>query len=827
MFSLRTINYGSPPAGHFWQWSADHDAVEWYDGQTLAMWGELHGLLNFLGEDGGLPPLGAILLLLAACRDEWLGLCIPLHEKVMRILNAGDSDSVPPEIKDTLVRGLKVVNDLPKDLRSSLAAKCLLISSLFAGGPYSLPREESTLILRELSIHGSKPFHGVAPEMDARTRFFRDLRALRTGLARHDGTSLESLLRTGLENLTILAAPVPAHEPGTHDSRNLLDRLATLGGEGGAAAAVARRAIAMMNFPGSFGAPRDLPMGGISDITNRGTVDRLLPGELAWDDLVLAARLVHNEALYFRREIPPLHVAVSHTILLDRGLRLWGTGRIFALGVALGLRHHPAVGGPHESFECLAASQEGFTTIDLATPAGVHAALQTLVPAAGPDHFLTAWWEGAAEADEATVTDLSFITAKEHLEVAATRNLLGNIAAWIHGRSGRFRVLALGRSGDVSVQDWSPGGIRESFKGEIDLDEVLPNPKAPRIPDLMQPPLRAKPDPLHTLLPIYALDRLPFLFPVIPQGSAMLHLLPLQAEGADVIGVSQGRRLMEWPKKGWGARELVAEVPGRQHWMAHDDRSELIVIASGSTPGESVRVFRYHDGRLMNIEIVASKHAFPQYATVCGDAVLLAYSDHVEAISLTSGNRVAVLPVGKLPTSPLLDFDGEQIRVHDSGAKPGASLDGWPFGDATWPRLFFPDRIAFSGGVLLVSRAEMVYLFYPMELCWRLVSSSSALFVEFEESDLPSATGMGLELARFEGGYEAWLDSRGLLHLRNSTMEGHSSWSILLTTSKTAVWNESWGLCAFEERLRFPTESEPGDLPLRALTQFLHAKSPA
>lgn len=498
MLSHRTINYAAPTAGSFWAWSPDYDAVEWYDGSTLTMWQELHGLLGFLGDEGGVPPLGAVLLLLAACRDEWIALCIPFHEKVMEILHAPNSDAIPFEIKDTLVRGLKVVNDLPKDLRSSFAAKCLLVSALFEGGPHSLPRDDSNKILVEIAIHGPRSLQGCSPEMNARARFFRDLRALRVGLARHDTASLEARLRTGLENVSIEPPPLPAKSA---DPRLLLDRLVVTGGECGAAAAVAKRAIAMMNFPGSFGTPRDLPVGGISDITNRGTIDRLLPGELAWDDLVLAARLVHNEALYFRREIPPLHVAVGHTVLLDRGLRLWGTARVFSLGVALGLRHHPALNSPGETFECVAAITDGFTRLDLATPAGVFAALETLVPAPGPDDFLTAWWDATVATDDAAVPDVSFVTAKEHLDDAFTTKLLGEIAAWIHGRAGTFRVLALGRTGGVELQAWSPSGNRTLFRGEIDLDEILPSPK-PVAKEMAAPPLRAKPDPLHAMLPI-------------------------------------------------------------------------------------------------------------------------------------------------------------------------------------------------------------------------------------------------------------------------------------------------------------------------------------
>ncbi|MEO5915879.1 MAG: hypothetical protein ABIS50_16710 [Luteolibacter sp.] len=817
MLSHRTINYASPPPGSFWVWSPEYDAVEWYDGSTLAMWQELHGVLKFLGDDSGLPPLGAVLLLLAACRDEWLGLCIPFHEKVMSILDVANSDSISPEIKDLIVRGLKSVNDLPKDLRASFPAKCLLVSALFEGGPHSLPREESDKILAELSIHGPRGLLGSSPQMNAKARFLRDLRALRIGLARHDAGSLEARLRTGLENSTILPTSFP--ETPADDPLLLLDRLAITGGECGAAAAVAKRTIAMMNLPGSFGTPHDLPVGGISDITNRGTVDRLLPGELAWDDLVLAARLVHNEALYFRREIPPQHLVVGHTILLDRGLRLWGTGRVFALGVALGLRHHPALSRTGETFDCVAALIGGFASLDLATPAGVYSALEELIPAPGPDAFLTAWHDASLAADDDAVPDVTFITAEAHLGDASTRRLLGEIATWIHGKAGQFRVIALGRTGEVEVQMWSPGGNRTLFRGEVDLDEIFPKPpESPKQP--IAPPLRAKPDPLHALLYIYTLDRLPFLFPEIPQGSAILSENDLP--DSPVIGVSSGRRLMQWPRTGWGGQELVAKVPGRQHWMGFNEQREVIIIASGRKPGDVVRVFRVEQDRLLEITIAASQHAFPRLATVSGGAVLLAYSDSVEALSLGSGKRVAVLSVKTWSGNRVIDFDGEQIRLIDPGTEPGLPLKGWPFGEASWPHFIVPDGVAIVSGLLAVRCGEKFYEFNPVDVEWNEAPILSKIpFASFEKSDFSPAPDIRLEVARLSLWIEVWHDPRGMLHLRQPA-KPESSWSILLSTVATSAWHADWGLCSMEPRLRLPDAGKPDDRQLWLLRHFLN-----
>lgn len=849
--TMRSINYAWPPEGHFWKWSAGRDAIEWADGTTLALWPEIHAILAHLGEDEGLPPLGSLLLMLAACRDEDATRGVQLRDRLQALLSPaiaenladrkrGGSAALPAhdpktfsgqmaiaadrslhaergrKIADSIIQGLESIKSLPKDLRASLSAKCHLASVLFHRNTYNLSRVDSRKLLEEFPDPSSFANIEARPRHDANERLFIDLRALKPGIAHYRIGTLESILRTGLESPELQAPELPQLPAEQTDPRLLLDQLVRSGGESGAAAAVAKRAIAMMNFPGRFGSPRDLPVGGIADITNRGTVDRLLPGELAWDDLVLAARLVHNEALYFRREIPPQHVAVSHTVLLDRGLRLWGTARVFSLGVALGLWHHPALNGPGETFECAAAAPDGFSYLDLATPAGVRAALEVLVSAASPESFLTAWWDAARIVDDAAIPDVSFVTVREHLDDAATRRLLGEIAGWIHERDGRFRVVAIDRLGGLEVQAWSPGGNRTLFRGEIDLAEIL-KPQAPESVAKKSgpPPLRVPPDPLLKRLPIYSQEPLPFLFPVMPQPSAYLP--------EPGIGISRDRRLMRWPKPGWGGFEVISRVPGRQHWLGGDEDGGIIVIASAEQPGESVRVFRFDQNALHQIEIVASHHAFPRHAAVSGGAVVLAYADKAEAISLRSGKRLAEAVLPSLPAAPLLVFDGERIMVHDSGKKAELAVEAWSFRDNSWPRMISPNAVSLDGGVLRVKCGEQVYGFDAMKLTWTEEKRCVARFHEFTATEFHPSPEVTLKVARPLEPFEVWHDPRGLLHLKDTRHDDPPPWSILLSTPAASAWQAQWGLFSREARLRAPEEGDPGDFRPRNLQGLFNA----
>lgn len=832
MITYHTIAYAVPHPGYLWKWSADFEAIEWHDDTTLAMWQEVHTVLVYFGKRNGLPPFGSVLFLLAACREDWQALRPMIHARIRIIYDLGEHEAIPPELAKVLITGLDAIQGLPLNLRSSLAAKCHLVSAILEGGPHSLTRDKSERILHDFSISGARCLKGHEnPKADSKNRLKRDLRALELGLARHDAASLESLIRTGLER--VQPEPLELDETITEiaDPRLLLDTLIAAGGESGAAAMVAKRAIAMINFPGHVGTPRDLPVGGLADITNRGTIDRLLPGELAWDDLVLAARLVHNEALYFRREIPPMNVAVSHTILLDRDLRLWGLGRIFSLGIALGLWHHPGLNGPGETFECIAATVSDFEHLELDNPSDIQAALERLVPSSDPIAFLGAWLASAQIVDDPSVPDLTFITEKSHPADPMVRNLLGDIAAWIHGKGGHFRVIALGRYGDLEVQAWTPGGNRTLFRGEIDLDQILNNSQRPS-PDgekeATPPPLplraTAKENPLISVSPIYALEQLPFLFPEIPNRAAYLPDDPHPHSSGGGIGITATRQLVSWPKLGWGALRLASDLPGRIHWMDRDEAGTPVIIASGDKPGDHVRIFRWKDKHLDEIEIAPSLHSFPRFANIDGNHLIIAYTDKLEVISLKTAGRVHVQAIENPPVNPVFSYDLHQVHVYDDGRKPPSPHLHWVDAKQKWPRKFEPDYVSLDDGVLRILSGSQGYEFVPMVLAWQEVKTNSTKgFTRLIQNPLEVESGMNLRLARLGTRVQVWHDPRGILHVKNLMEDEADCWSILLSAPETSVWNSQRGLCSRDQRLRRPEAPRATNIVSMTLAEYLAA----
>jgi len=96
-----------------------------------------------------------------------------------------------------------------------------------------------------------------------------------------------------------------------------------------------------LNIPTHSTLPSQQPLGGVSDLTNKGDFDKLLISEFANDDISFMSRLANNEALYIHREIPPASNNLQRIILIDVSLKNWGTPKTIAFAVMLAIAKHP------------------------------------------------------------------------------------------------------------------------------------------------------------------------------------------------------------------------------------------------------------------------------------------------------------------------------------------------------------------------------------------------------------------------------------------------------------------------------------------------------
>jgi hypothetical protein len=103
------------------------------------------------------------------------------------------------------------------------------------------------------------------------------------------------------------------------------------------AAVLAPAIDAAVTIPPRRHTPDALPQGGYCDVTTRGDPERLLPAQFALDPDEFVRRFAGRELLYFKREEPHTTEKPERVIVLDQGVRTWGSVRLALAGAALAL----------------------------------------------------------------------------------------------------------------------------------------------------------------------------------------------------------------------------------------------------------------------------------------------------------------------------------------------------------------------------------------------------------------------------------------------------------------------------------------------------------
>lgn len=377
------MEYLTPCRPGFWAW--EDGSIALAGGPTLTFREELLTMMHHL-QPYGLPPVESLLLFLAALRDPWSE-SGGLEAAWRRSLSVYDpvllAHHLPDGWEERIVETLSAVRTLDASWRRERRKKGLLAVVCFEHCQTLMPPEHARGVedLLEMGFVAPSPLH-VEPD-EAACRLAFGLRPLLEGFPRLGEARLETRLRSGLDVLP--GDEAPAEQALALQVRSLLADLED-DAEWSGLARLARHLMAAVHVPRALGDPEDLPLGGFSDITNRGSLDRLLVSELAQDDLVLSARLALNEALYLRRESPPRTPQESRLLLLDNGLRLWGIPRLFAAAVALAMEAMAERGTQVAAY--VPTGHQQLCEVRLHTREGLLEALSHLHPHAHPGNAL-------------------------------------------------------------------------------------------------------------------------------------------------------------------------------------------------------------------------------------------------------------------------------------------------------------------------------------------------------------------------------------------------------------------------------------------------------
>jgi hypothetical protein len=556
----------APPSG-LWRWVEESAVIVWHDGTTIAFREELIQILEWLSRSG-LPPFGAIVLLLAACRGK-----VP---SAAQVLSAAET-LLPAELGakaaillaarrqltlqvDEALAELAKVSRLLPEFRSGLVPKCVLAEAVFE--PARAERHvDADAILR--GLRDPLTDSELNATGDVAINHVRHVQILAEGLKLYSQDALALRLRTGLD---VLPEKTDINLPPAERARKLIEELSR-DPEYGAVARAARELTAAVRLPRHLGQREELAIGGVADITNRGPLDRLLISELAHDDLTLAVRVAINEALYLRREPPMREPPGTLAVLLDSGVRLWGVPRVLATALALATI---ACDKQHAQVMVWRARGKELLPVDLLSRQGLIDHLSALEVDAHPGEALASF-AGALPAG--THNQAVVITHSDALRDQEFRRALGNSPA-----EGSF-VAAVNRAGRFQLQALPLAHRRPLCEADLDLDAIFEK-KTPVVP-LINPQLAPN------LPAIFGVSPFPFLLPFAAGVSKYI-----KAPDDFTYAVLSDRSLIRFRDTKFGGRVLVPELPaGRTAWIGYvNEHVHVIKAAANQRPCRLVSV---------------------------------------------------------------------------------------------------------------------------------------------------------------------------------------------------------------------------------------------
>lgn len=617
-------DYLTPQVGDLWGWSESGDSVDWIDGTTIVFRQELLSVLTRLADDG-LPPMDSLIWVLAATRNSFSELAQSISTDPFQ------QASSAMWLKQLLAE-LQRVHAFPELLRTTIEAKLEITATIFDRYPERLSREDSWRVINLLG--SGYRCQQLQPSRSERTQtrvVIQRWRTLCDRLALLDQESLRLRLQTGLTQT--IHIPVPDQEleespresdrePTIHD---LLKELSEDREHGGLVRLV-RNLAAITSLPHPLIQVEELPIGGVSDITNRGPLDKLLLSELAHDDDTLMTRIALNEALFLRRETPPATPHQKRVVLIDNGLRMWGTPRVYATATAMALA----------AKESNTLTTEVFRT-DGDDPPAIHFTnreqLEEHLGALGADMEPSASVEKLCDAYDQDDTELVLITCQRAWADNNFRRWLHSLGpeelyAFLVERDGSFQLVQHTRRGDKVLR-----------QAKLELDQFLEprqdnKPAAP----IYQPSLEGE-------LP-HIIKQEPFPLRV-PQNVEWTNAWLDPACG--VFAVTRRKQLQFWNIPSRGPVILKHRLPARSVlWAEAVDQGHVLAVVGNLQTGELFLLVIYV--RELKASLIKLHGLQPGVRGVAahGNTLFVIYKGHIVEFNKRSGKKITewTVPIG-------------------------------------------------------------------------------------------------------------------------------------------------------------------------------------
>jgi hypothetical protein len=550
---LLTQNYLRAPVNAFWRWTEDGQAIEWFDGETICFRAELERVLSGL-EGRKLPPMGAVVLMMAACRPNWKMESVagePWHTRLEgceEMKSAGQLNLTGPLVR--VIFCLNEIHVMAQAERQRTGLKAAVADALF--DPMGDVDVTSRAVYQQLKEGlGGIEVSETSTQMGKLVEFEEVIRFLwkvgetfapdQVGL--REKTGLDVLPEESQE----AKEAVPEELPASVRVGRLMESLKA-DDEFGALMKVARDVVAVVQLPRPISGQDQTKMGGVSDISNRGTLDRLVLSELAHDDLTLAVRVASGEAIYLRKEFFPQTPRGSRFVLLDSGVRLWGVPRVFAAAVGLAAAATTSV---RDEVRVYRASGRDVTKVDLATREGLARHLEALAPEPTPAAALRSFL--ALIREQEGPSEAIVVTHPDVLEDEEFQAALAEL------KDDKLYVATVDRGGELELLQVSAAGRLKIAGARVNLEDLFKDEQG-----------KSRGKPLVTgdgkLPAFYSVKPMPLLLPMPMTGR---HVARHDVHGT--IGVSGGW-MVQRPHKSRGCRVLGPRLPGGETaWVGCED----------------------------------------------------------------------------------------------------------------------------------------------------------------------------------------------------------------------------------------------------------------
>ncbi|WP_157547137.1 hypothetical protein [Kordia zhangzhouensis] len=465
---------------YFWQWEIDYmfygsviNVVQDYqggincisipDGMTIAYKEQIEQVLKIITPNG-IPPFGSLILAFLATNPGEVRFAINqiFNENLQEILvNRSEFSTETINLEDAR-KFLDILIMLPESYKKG-KRRMDLFAFLFENKNYTLSSKHADEVL---TLIKNKEFElnecGEKRQLTI-TAFSKDINALAYLYFLYP--TKEALLKAWLKIETV---PVELEDTEIHnfsDNPDLLQQLLEdpktffMG-------SLVKRIWSGIQLPMHYVHPGEMPLGGISDITNKGTFDNILLSEFANDDLIFLHRIANKEALFVRRETTPEEDLRTRIFLIDTTIKNWGTPKILSFATAFSLIHHPKNEMNFLSF----VLGEKYKNIHFDTKENIIENLQLTSASLDAANALSLFLN---ECEEENI-EITFFTTPKTLEHAAIRSIFNKHNASFGS------IITADAGGNIKVYTLKNGSKRLAKHIVLPLEELWAKPPRKR-----------------------------------------------------------------------------------------------------------------------------------------------------------------------------------------------------------------------------------------------------------------------------------------------------------------------------------------------------------